>query len=96
MAMSMISCIPLIGSFLNGAIVPSVYQNTENFGTAFLVGFIFTIFSLVVVLVLTSLDFKTEVNDQALLKEYSKKRQAKMDEFIERKVTFFKKETTLE
>jgi hypothetical protein len=92
----MISCIPLIGSFLNGAIVPSVYQNTKNFGTAFLVGFIFTIFSLVVVLVLTSLDFKTEVNDQALLKEYSKKRQAKMDEFIERKVTFFKKETTLE
>ena len=28
LAISMISCIPLCGSFLNGAIVPSVFKNT--------------------------------------------------------------------
>ena len=96
LAISMISCIPLMGSFINGAIIPTIYENTQSFGTSFLVGFIMTLFSLLVVLLLTSIDYKTEVHDNDLLREYSKKRKAKMDEFIERKVNFFKKETTLE
>lgn len=36
-----------LGSVLNNAIVPPVYAETENFGTAFLVGFIICIFSLI-------------------------------------------------
>ena len=91
-AISIIACIPLFGSFLN-AVVPTVLINTGSFGDAFLLGFALTLVSLILVLFLTSLDYKTEAHDNILLKQYSKKRQAKLDQFIERKVTYFKEHT---
>lgn len=77
LAISMISCIPLCGSFLNGALVPSVYENSNSFGDAFRVGFILCLVSLMLVLILTYLDYKVEVNDKALLETYSKEKKEK-------------------
>lgn len=39
LAISMISSIPLIGSFMNGAITPVVFIKYNDLGTAFEVGF---------------------------------------------------------
>lgn len=84
--MSMISCIPLCGSFLNGAIVPSVYQNSESFGDAFRVGFLLCIVSFILVLILTYLDYKTEVYDKKLLTTYvkDKKEKAKKEKLYQK------------
>ena len=68
--MSMISCIPLCGSFLNGALVPTIYERHQSFGEAFRIGFILCLVSLVLVLILTYIDYKTEQYDRALLVSY--------------------------
>lgn len=70
LAISMISCIPLCGSFLNGAIVPSVYEANESFGDAFRVGFFLCLVSFALVLILTFIDYRTEKHDKALLVKY--------------------------
>jgi MFS family permease len=60
LAISMISSIPLIGSFMNGAITPVVYQNrNKSLGDAFMVGFILCVISLLLVLFLTCLDYRS-------------------------------------
>ena len=74
LAISMISCIPLCGSFLNGAIVPSVFLKTNSFGYAFGVGFILCLFSLFVVAIMTMIDKKTEEYDSKLLTRFIKEK----------------------
>ena len=66
----MISCIPLCGSFLGGAIVPTIYERNWDFGEAFRVGFIMCIVGFILVLILTYIDYKTEKHDEQLLKRY--------------------------
>lgn len=70
-AISMICCIPLIGSQLNGFIVPLVYADTQSFGKAFEVGFYMCIASLVLVIIISILDSIAEKHDAQLLKEFS-------------------------
>lgn len=91
LAISMISCIPLCGSFLNGAIVPRVYQNTDSFGDAFRVGFILCIVGFVLVLILYILDSRSEKFDAKLLVEFKKEKVKKEKEWAEendKKVSF--------
>jgi len=59
----MISCIPLMGSFLGGAIVPSVYNRRNSFGDAFGIGFLLCLVSLVLVVLMSILDYKSEKLD---------------------------------
>ena len=77
----MISCIPLCGSFLNGAIVPSVYDKTKSFGSAFQVGFLFCIAGLIIVIILVVLDYKTDKHDQALLQTFILEKKKKEKEW---------------
>jgi Na+/melibiose symporter-like transporter len=75
----MISCIPLCGSFLGGAIVPSMYEKNRNFGEAFRVGFLLCIGGLILVLVLITIDYRMEKHDSELLEKYvDEKRKAKI------------------
>lgn len=55
-AMSMIICIPLLGTQIGGALVPTVY-NKGGFGLAFSIGFILLVGSLVIVIVLAFIDY---------------------------------------
>lgn len=77
LAMSMISCIPLCGSFLNGAIVPTIYEKNESFGDAFKIGFVLCLISFVLVLILTYIDYKTEQYDKILLIKYVQEKNEK-------------------
>jgi MFS family permease len=63
LAIAMISCIPLCGSFLGGAIVPTIYEKNESFGEAFRIGFLLCVGGLVVVLGLVFIDYRTEKHD---------------------------------
>ena len=60
--MSMISCVPLLGSFAGGAIVPTIY-NESGFGASFAVGFMVCCFCFLIVLVLYFIDYKVEKAD---------------------------------
>jgi hypothetical protein len=60
----MISSIPLIGSFMNGAITPGVYIRTKDLGSAFEVGFGLCLCSLAIVIILTCIDYKTCKHDE--------------------------------
>ena len=69
-AMSMENCVPLVGSFAGGAIVPTVFQNTENFGTTFGVGFLWCFAGLIFMTVMWFIDRATEKHDAQVLEEY--------------------------
>lgn len=95
LAISMISCIPLCGSFLGGAVVPSVYEKNWDFGEAFRVGFVMCIIGFILVLILTYIDYKTEKHDGKLLERYIEdKRQAKIAQGIPLKDSKLKKNFT--
>ena len=66
----MISCIPLLGSQLNGIVTPRVYQDTEDFGPTFAVGFYFCLMSFVLVGFIYCLDRAADQKDEVILKEY--------------------------
>lgn len=55
-AMSVIVCFPMLGSFMLGAIVPTVYEQTLSFGYVFEIGFIMTLASLLISLVMAFMD----------------------------------------
>lgn len=76
LAIAMISCVPLLGSFLGGAVVPSVYNLRESFGDAFGIGFLLCLVSLALVIMLSILDFKAAKYDQRVLKEFTAAREA--------------------
>lgn len=67
MAIAMLSCIPLCGSFIGGALVPHIYLETNSFGKSFEIGFILCIFASGIVIIRTWLDYVTEKHDKALL-----------------------------
>lgn len=67
LAIAMLTCIPLCGSFIGGAVVPYIYQKNESFGDAFRIGFIQCLIAFGIVLLRTLLDYKTEKHDAALL-----------------------------
>jgi hypothetical protein len=67
----MISCIPLCGSFLNGAVIPGVFNNNQSFGEAFLVGLILCVVSFLMVIGIACLDRKMEKRDAEKLEEFS-------------------------
>ena len=68
--MSMISCVPLAGSFIGGAIIPNVYhQNLDSkdvskaFGSSFAAGFLVCLLCFCLVIVLYILDKRTEYEE---------------------------------
>lgn len=72
-AIAMISCVPLCGSFLNGALLPSIFlKSGNNFGVAFSVGFYLCLFSLFLVLIIALIDFTAEKHDQAALEDFKR------------------------
>lgn len=71
--MSMISCIPLVGSFIGGAIVPHIYT-TDGFGKAFGSGFIACAACFFIVILLCILDAKAEKHDEQLLAKYKREK----------------------
>ena len=79
-AISLISCIPLCGSQLDGIYTPWVYQKTHSFGKAFEVGFFLCLLSLALVLIIAFLDTLTEKHDAALLKRYIEKKNQTRDQ----------------
>lgn len=93
LAISMISSIPLIGSFMNGAVTPKVYLSTKDLGSAFAVGFVLCLCSLALVIFLTCLDYKTCKHDERLLqdciREKKKQEKAEMEELNKRRSVKF-------
>jgi hypothetical protein len=69
-AMALSGTIPLIASFIGGAVFPAAYSSTDSFGYTLLLGFWACLFSLICVVFLALLDNKTEANDKEVLKEY--------------------------
>jgi len=69
-AMSMENCVPLVGSFAGGAIVPTVYLNS-GFGASFGVGFLWCLFGLVMMIIMWIVDRQTEKADAEWLEEYT-------------------------
>ena len=63
-AISMLSCIPLCGSFLNGSIVPRIFSNTQSYGDSFAIGFILCILGFFLVISSAILDYKAEKYDK--------------------------------
>ena len=70
-AMSMIICVPLLGTQIGGMVVPSAY-NANGFGFAFSLGFMLLLMSLVIVIILALIDRHAEKKDLQLLKEYKR------------------------
>ena len=70
LAISMISCIPLLGSQLNGIVTPRVYNNTEDFGSTFLIGFYFCLGNFALVCFIYCLDRAADKKDEIILKDY--------------------------
>lgn len=66
-AIAMISCVPLLGSFVNGAVTPMVWKNTRNFGQTFMVGFYLCLLSFFIVVVMALLDYTACEADKATL-----------------------------
>ena len=86
-AIAMITCVPLCGSFLGGALVPTIYEKNWSFGEAFRVGWLMTIIGFLLILILTFIDYKTEKHDKKLLEKFiEEKKQARI------KAGIFKKE----
>ena len=82
LAISLISCVPLFGSLLNGFVTPRVYQHRAKnlpsddhgsaFGAANLIGFLMQIASLAMVVFIVLIDAATEKTDKMLLRQYKK------------------------
>lgn len=70
LAIAMLSCIPLCGSFIGGAVVPYIYEKNESFGDAFRFGFILCLGAFCIVMIRTVLDYKTEKHDAELLERF--------------------------
>ena len=68
-AMSLIVCIPMLGSFIQGAAVPSVFE-AGGFGPAFAVGFGLCLMSLAVVIFVAYLDTRADAKDKVILAQY--------------------------
>jgi len=68
-AMSMIVCFPLLGSFIQGAVIPSVYEKS-NFGWAFTVGLILCSISLLMVIIIAIMDLFARKADDDILDMY--------------------------
>ena len=77
LAMSMISCVPLAGSFIGGAVIPKVYHKNlgkDNlslaFGSSFAVGFLVCLLCFCIVIILFFLDKRTEYQElQTIINE---------------------------
>lgn len=94
LAIAMISCVPLLGSFLGGAVVPTVYNIRGSFGDAFGIGFTLCLVSMLLVIMLSILDYKAEKHDQRVLKEFTAKRkqlEQKQQNEEENAIEFYKK-----
>jgi MFS family permease len=73
-AMSVIVCFPMLGSFMQGALIPTVYERTEDFGWVFAIGFIMCLGSFLISILMAIMDSKTEKADNRLLDEYALKK----------------------
>lgn len=69
-AMAMVSAIPLVGSFMNGAMLPTIYEKYNNFGIAFSIGFLICLICFFLVLIIYYIDLKVEKNDSKELKKF--------------------------
>jgi MFS family permease len=79
LAIAMLSCIPLCGSFIGGAVVPIIYDKTESFGEAFKIGFILCLVAFCIVLLRTWLDYTTEKHDALLLEHFSEEKRLRQE-----------------
>lgn len=68
--MSIISCVPLAGSFIGGAMIPRIYHQhlikndlSNAFGSSFAVGFIVCVICFCLCILTYILDRKTEYED---------------------------------
>lgn len=68
-AMSMIVCFPLLGSFIQGSTIPTVYD-ANGFGWAFAIGFILCCASLCMVITIALIDRLTNKADDIILDKY--------------------------
>ena len=73
-AMSVIVCFPMLGSFLQGALIPTVYERTQDFGWVFAIGFIMCVGSLIISIIMAITDAKTEKADDRLLDAFALKK----------------------
>jgi len=75
LAMSMVSFVPLFGSFAGGALTPHIYNKNiaggKSFKRAFGLGFVLCLFCFLIVLILNWLDRKTEKADKVWLQKYT-------------------------
>lgn len=62
-AMAIITCIPLLGSLLNGIAVPTIYNMNQSFFEAFGGGFILCLITLFLVIMMAILDRRMEKHD---------------------------------
>ena len=83
LAMGMASCVPLLGSFLGGAVVPSAYNATGGFGLCMLIGFLVCIQSLLCVIGCVILDYKMEKADAIWLAQYREQKEMEASQYSE-------------
>ena len=72
-AIACCSCLPLFGSFIGGAFIPKVYNETKDesgFGDSFALGFWICVGSMLLVFLLYTIDYKTEKHDKKLLESF--------------------------
>lgn len=84
-AIAMISCVPLLGSFVNGAVSPYIYEETLSFGKTFMVGFYLCLLSFFIVVVMACIDYTASEHDQKALEEFKKKKQEEREAEIKKR-----------
>lgn len=72
-AMALSATIPLVASYLGGALFPKIYEDTDDFGYTMMIGFYTCAFSLLCVVLLAILDNATDKNDREVLRKYIEK-----------------------
>jgi len=95
-AISMVSTIPLIGSFLNGIVVPQIYDATQDFGKAFGIGFILCIISFLMVLIVACIDKRAESYDKRLLLQFRQDRKERERRTVTEQISMARAEDKVE
>ena len=65
--MSIATCFPLLGTFLQGALIPRVYERTEDFGWVFGIGFILFVICFLIVISVGLIDHYATKADTKIL-----------------------------
>ena len=71
--MALSATIPLVASYLGGALFPKIYEDTDDFGYTMMIGFWTCAFSLICVVLLAILDNTSDKYDREVLRKYIEK-----------------------